>query len=101
MTAAGLDAVFSAIDAANAADPNQHEGQPLALLQGQLASAWLNRLTAAASAEVQVAVRAHHLERWKLARSDYPEGRGGYLRWRSANKAHQANAAAAILTDHG
>jgi hypothetical protein len=35
-----------------------------------------------ASPLVQLAVRAQHLERWKIPRSDYPHGRRGYLTWR-------------------
>lgn len=98
---ASIDAVFASIDAANAGDPTLTEAGPLALVQGQLASTWLKRLTDGPAPELQVAVRAHHLKRWELARADYPAGRAGYLTWRRDNKAHQADAAAAILIEHG
>ena len=101
-----LEATLESIDRANAEDPNQHQGQPLALVQGRAASDWLSQLvgdasSAELSAELQLAVRAHHLRRWELVRSDYPEGRAGYLRWRRDNKAHQADSLAAIMAEHG
>lgn len=97
MTAALVAAALEQIDAANQADPSSHDGQPLALVQGQRASVWLPRLADAASPALVIAVRAHHLRRWELARADYPEGRAGYLRWRRDNKRHQATAARQIV----
>ena len=88
---------FAAIDAANEADPRLLDGKPLARVQGELASGWLSKLDPQAPDELQVAVRAHHLRRWELQRADYPAGRAGYLKWRRDNKAHQADALAAIL----
>jgi hypothetical protein len=34
------------------------------------------------SAELQIAVRGQHIERWLRPRGDYPDGRTGYLQWR-------------------
>ena len=96
-----LTDVLDAIDAANSADPNQHDGQPLALVQGQLATVWLSRLDDNPVPPVIIAARAHHLLRWELARSGYPDGRAGYLQWRRDNKMVQANAAADIMSTHG
>ena len=92
-----LAAIFVAIDDANRRDPNALDAGPRALVEGQRATEWLERLVPDASPALQVAARAHHLRRWELQRSDYPEGRAGYLRWRRDNKAHQADATAAIL----
>lgn len=89
------------IDAANGEDPNRLGDHPLAQAQGRLASIWLDQLAPHASSAVQIAARAHHLRRWELARTDYPDGRAGYLQWRRDNKMHQANSAADILTNHG
>jgi len=96
-----LTDVLDAIDAVNSADPNQHDGQPLALVQGQMATRWLAQLDSEPSESVIIAARAHHLRRWELARSDYPDGRSGYLQWRRDNKMHQANSAADIMSGHG
>jgi len=92
-----IRATITAIDQANREDPNQHQGEPLSFVQGVLASGWLAKLDADASPELQLVVRAHHLRRWELARSDFPEGREGYLRWRRENKAHQADSLAALM----
>jgi len=95
-----LGAALAAVDEANKLDPNHINGQPRALEQGRLATAWLGRLAADPSPELQLAARAHHLERWVLERSSYPEGRAGYLRWRRENKAHQAARAREIASTH-
>ena len=92
-----LVGAFAAIDAVNATDPRRVDGEPLALVQGELASVWLTKLEPDATEELQLVVRAHHLRRWELQRADYPEGRSGYLQWRRDNKAHQADALASIL----
>jgi len=85
-----IDQARSAIDAANAADPNQHDGEPLALLQGRLAENWVTRLNPDASIALRLAARAHHLRRWVVPRSSYPEGRAAYLRWRRDQKQRHA-----------
>lgn len=96
-----LDAVVRAIDHANEADPNHHDGRPLALVHGELATQWIEQLVANPSDELVIAARAHHLRRWELARADYPEGRAGYLRWRRDNKQVQADAVVDIVGRHG
>ncbi len=85
-----IDQARSAIDAVNAADPNQHDGEPLALLQGRLAENWVTRLNPDASTALRLAARAHHLRRWVVPRSSYPEGRAAYLRWRRDQKQRHA-----------
>jgi Domain of unknown function (DUF4202) len=85
-----IERARSAIDAANAADPNEHDGEPLALLQGRLAEGWVVRLDPEASAALRLAARAHHLRRWVVPRASYPDGRAGYLRWRRDQKQRHA-----------
>ncbi len=92
---------LAAIDEANAADPNDLAGEPLALLQGRAASRWLESLCTDASDELRLAVRAHHLRRWELKRADFPVGRAGYLRWRRENKAHQAASLGTLMHAQG
>ncbi len=91
----------AAIDAANATDPREHDGTPLALDQGWRAEEWVVRLDPAASDALRLAARAHHLRRWALPRSAYPEGRAGYLRWRKAQGERHARDLAAILDTAG
>jgi hypothetical protein len=85
-----IDRARLAIDAANAADPNEYEGEPLSLLQGRLAESWVVRLDPDASAALRLAARAHHLRRWVVPRASYPDGRAGYLRWRRDQKQRHA-----------
>jgi hypothetical protein len=85
-----IDRARSAIDAANATDPNRHDGEPLAQLQGRLAEGWVIRLDPSASVALRLAARAHHVRRWVVPRSSYPEGRAGYLRWRRDQKQRHA-----------
>jgi hypothetical protein len=79
-----LEAVLAAIDAANAADPTlEADGRPSALVYGERMSAELARHAPAASEHLKIAVRGQHIERWKSPRASYPDGRAGYLAWRS------------------
>jgi len=100
-----LDSLYSAIDAINADDPNSlawnGESVPRSLLQGQRATVWLPKVADAPSTAVSVAARAHHLARWQIARSSYPEGRAGYLRWRKASKAASAELLVTTLVPLG
>ena len=100
-----LTAAFAAIDAANAVDPNviewRGERWPRAQLQGVLATEWVETLDPRASDPVLLAARAHHVRRWTIARSSYPAGRVGYLRWRRALKDVHAEVVAELLPDTG
>ena len=96
-----IDRARSAIDAANAADPNQHDGEPLALLQGRLAEGWVVRLDPDASEALRLAARAHHLRRWVVPRDSYPDGRAGYLRWRRDQKQRHAEELRELLERTG
>lgn len=78
-----LEQVFAGIDAANAADPTLETSEPAALLYGRRMSAELERVAPDAPELLKIAARGQHIERWTIARSDYAEGRDGYLRWRS------------------
>ncbi len=74
------------LDALHAQDPRQVEVEgetlPLELWHAGRMSAWLERVVEAPSELVQLAVRSQHLQRWEVPRSEYPEGRVGYLTWR-------------------
>ena len=92
---------IEAIDAANAADPNKivHEGaeEPKELVYGRQMSGWLIRLNPEAPEALRLAVRAQHIRRWEVPRTDYPEGRMGYLKWRKDLQDFHATAVAEIL----
>ena len=91
----------AAIDAANADDPHRLADEPRALVQGRLAEGWVVRLDPNASSALRLAARAHHLRRWVVPRSSYPDGRAGYLRWRRDQKDRQASELRTILERAG
>ena len=106
MTSTGrLDAALAAIDAANADDPDTIvvEGQvrPKEQAHAEMVTAWVRRLDPDASDAQLLAARAHHLRRWTIPRSSYPEGRAGYLRWRTALKKQHATEVGEILRRTG
>ncbi|KAA0010392.1 DUF4202 domain-containing protein [Billgrantia pellis] len=78
--------VMSELDALHAEDPRrvevEGESLPLELWHAGRMSAWLTRVVEAPDELTRIAVRAQHLQRWQVPRSEYPEGRVGYLTWR-------------------
>ena len=96
---------IAAIDAANSDDPNRvtvrGSIQPLALAHGRLAAEWIEHLAADASEPLLIAARSHHLRRWEVPRSTYPEGKAGYLRWRRDQKHRHADDVGTILASAG
>jgi len=100
-TLSRLHAAIAAIDAANAHDPDHSEGQPAALLYGQRMSEELARLFRDASEPLQIAARGQHIERWVLKRQDFPEGRAGYLAWRTDLARHHAARVGEIMVQAG
>lgn len=100
-----LASALAAIDAANADDPNTivvgGVERPKELAHAELMTAWVRRLDPDCSEEQLLAARAHHLRRWTVPRASYPEGRAGYLRWRTALKKQHAEEVGAILRSAG
>jgi hypothetical protein len=101
MSERDLNQAVEAIDAINRDDPNDFDGQPLALAQGRLAHDWVLRLEPDASDALQFAARAHHLRRWVVPRSSYPDGRPGYLTWRRDQKIRHATELREVLERAG
>ena len=100
-----LEAALARIDRANAADPRVEtsaEGEvPEALLYGRRMSARLERFAPDASEALKLAARAQHIERWRIPRGDYPEGRKGYLAWRRRLYDFHAERARDLLEEVG
>lgn len=100
-----FEAAVAAIDAANAADPHsiqvRGEARPKELAHAALMTEWVQALDPAADEAQLLAARAHHLRRWSLPRSSYPEGRAGYLRWRTALRRQHSAEVAEILEGVG
>lgn len=95
----------AAIDAENAADPVRVtvDGveQAKELAHADRVERWVKRLDPDAGELQLLAARAHHLRRWVVPRSDYPEGRVGYLRWRTDHKLRQAAEVGELLAANG
>src|SRR5262245_10436564 len=91
-----FDAAIAAIDAANARDPSGRE-----LEYAKRMSAMLERFAPDASESVRLAARAQHVERWKTPRASYPEGREGYLAWRTFLYGYHAETAGHLLAGAG
>jgi hypothetical protein len=89
----------------NAQDPNQvmHEGKevPRELLSAERLEAWVHKLEPSPSVALRLAARCQHLKRFSVPRSDYPEGRIGYLKWRKDLSRRHADLAAEVLSDLG
>ena len=100
-----LTQAIERIDAANSADPNTEEAEgrtwPKELLYSHRMSDMLARYRPDADDVAKVAVRAQHIERWKSPRSDYAEGRQGYLQWRTQLYKFHAETVGAILREVG
>ena len=100
-TLSRFESAIAAIDTANAADPNRLvvrgvEG-PKEQLHAELVTDWVRRLAPGADEPLLLAARGHHLRRWAIPRSSYPEGRAGYLRWRRAQHTEHARELGQIL----
>lgn len=99
-------AAIARFDAANAADPNvvaDDDGQPVPkeLLYARRMSAMLERFAPDASEAVRLAVRAQHIERWKIPRRDYPMTRAGYHEWRTRLYDYHAERTAELMREAG
>lgn len=96
---------IAAIDAANADDPNTlvwaGDVRPKELLHAELMTRWVRRLDDDPTEAQLLAARAHHLRRWAVPRTDYPDGRAGYLRWRKDLNHRHVEDTGAILAEAG
>jgi hypothetical protein len=96
---------ISAIDKANAEDPNtvdiDGEKRPAELVYSERMTAALDMFQPHAPEALRLAARAQHIQRWKSPRSSYPMDRVGYLRWRTELKNMHADRTAEILAGSG
>lgn len=100
-----LDEAFRRFDEANAEDPNREivNGEPLAkeLVYGRRMSERLDAFAPDAPETVKLAARAQHIRRWEVPRDSYPEGRAGYLKWRTDLYKRHGDIAGGIMKDVG
>jgi len=98
---ARFERAIALFDAANGEDPNQDEGQPKELLYARRMSEMLGRFAPDASEAVQLAVRAQHIRRWTVPRSNYSMNKEGYYAWRTGLYKFHAETAGDLLRQAG
>lgn len=100
-----LNKVLVAIDEVNQKDPNStiinHQHKPKELVYGQYMTACLNEYWPNANEKLQIAVRAQHIKRWHLPRTEFPIGKQGYLTWRKELGKFHAEMAKQIMIANG
>lgn len=105
MTQQCYQEAIAAIDQANAEDPNREtangKAYPKELLYSQRMTEMLERYIPDASEAVKLAVRAQHIQRWKIPRSSYPMDKQGYLQWRTGLYKFHADTVAQIMGKAG
>jgi tRNAThr (cytosine32-N3)-methyltransferase len=90
------------IDAAHAADPKRTaENRPAELVYADRMETWVARLVPDAAPLLRLAARSQHLERWSVPRTNFPEGKAGYLTWRKSLYKKQADRARDLLRQAG
>ena len=100
-----FETAIALIDKANSEDINTYEvsgiSYPKELLYSQRMTRKLLQFEPNASKALQIAARAQHICRWKIARDEYPMDRVGYLKWRETLKKMHGNLTADILKQVG
>lgn len=90
------------IDAAHAVDPHRdNDGNPAELVYANRVEAWVAKLGPDAPPHLLLAARCQHLERFLTPRSTYPDGRAGYLQWRTHLYRKQADRARELALTAG
>ncbi|MWW23825.1 DUF4202 domain-containing protein [Algibacter lectus] len=100
-----FETAIALIDKKNAEDVNTYSVSgmeyPKELLYSQRMSRTLLQFDPNASKALQIAARAQHICRWKIARNEYPMDRVGYLKWRQDLKQMHAELTGDILKEVG
>jgi len=94
-----------AFDQLNGLDPVTEpvDGKPMPRLvvQADRLSRWIERLEPNPSEPLRLAARCQHVERWKIARDEFPPGRVGYLQWRTKLARFHADRAESVMRGAG
>ncbi len=100
-----FETAIALIDKENSKDINTYPVSgleyPKELLYSQRMTRTLLQFKPDASKALQIAARAQHICRWKIARDEYPMDRVGYLKWRETLKKMHAEITADILKQVG
>ncbi len=97
--------LIAEIDRINSQDPNQEEVSRKTVARELVYSkrmlARLLSIEPDASELLKIAVYGQHINRWKIPRQSYPEGRKGYLAWRRALAEHHAQLTSKLMIECG
>ena len=100
-----FETAIALIDKKNAEDENTYQvaglEYPKELLYSQRMTRKLLMFEPNASKALQIAARAQHICRWKIARDEYPIDRLGYLKWRETLKRMHGDLTTDILKQVG
>ena len=95
-------AAFTAVSAGDPArEIDEGEARPRELVQSERLVRWVQRLAPDACEALRLAAHCQHIGRFQLPRASYPDGRSGYLRWRSELARRHAETAHEILSSLG
>ena len=98
-------AAIAAFDKANSEDPNKDvsagKEYPKELLYAQRMTEMQERYAPEATEAVKLAVRAQHIQRWKIPRSNYPMDKPGYMLWRTTLYKFHAETAGNLMKQVG
>ena len=100
-----LEAVLAAIDDINNTDPNvivfDEKSYPKEYIYGLQMTNMLEKHWPEASDLLQIAVRAQHIKRWHLKRSEFDLGKKGYFKWRIALGKFHAQLTEQLMQENG
>jgi len=96
---------LSAIDEINNQDQNtmivEGVSAPKELIYGKQMSACLEKYWPASDEILQIAVRAQHIKRWHLKRTEFAAGKAGYYQWRIALGKFHAELTEKLMIENG
>lgn len=99
-----INEALKQIDAVHRQQPKRPEDALDELTYCQEVETWVLRLQGGpslVSPALRIAARAQHFERQVLPRTKYPDGREGYLKWRSTVKRRQGDRLTEVLRKAG
>jgi hypothetical protein len=100
-----LDKAFELFDAYNKQSPERiiwnGEEFPAEYFYALKLYDWVNKLEPHAPETLLLASRSQHIGRWEIARASYPEGRVGYLKWRSDLAKFHAQKSSELMSEAG
>jgi hypothetical protein len=100
-----IEKAFELFDQYNSKDPKQYtwndKAYPQELFLAQQLYQWVLKLEPTAAEPLLLASRCQHIGRWEVPRDTYPDGKAGYLNWRSNLAKYHAQKAEELLLQAG